>query len=131
MLEEEAKKPVSIKERYVGHRGIPGYPKCLDRTMAYQECLPPGEIVRSAIGTYKFMYLHMHMIYELKILPKFQTPKSCGEFRKALLYLEPNSWSFCYEWKNTTIMTTFVSSIHCHFLIQSTIPTTSSETFIN
>jgi len=53
VLEEEAKKPLTLKERYVGYKKIPGYKKCSDQSVGYPECLPPGEIVRNAISTMK------------------------------------------------------------------------------
>jgi hypothetical protein len=42
---------MSLKERYVGHKPIKGYPACSDKTTGYPECLPPGDLVRKAIKT--------------------------------------------------------------------------------
>lgn len=44
---------MTLKERYVGHKPIAGFPGCFDHTEGYPECMPPGELVRSSINTQK------------------------------------------------------------------------------
>lgn len=46
-------KKKTLKEQYVGFRPIAGFPGCFNRTEGYPECLPPGELVRTAINTQK------------------------------------------------------------------------------
>jgi hypothetical protein len=53
VIEELSKKPPTLKERYIGHKKIHGHPNCVDKTAGRPECLPPGEIVRKAIDTWR------------------------------------------------------------------------------
>ncbi|ODM98966.1 Dynein heavy chain 6, axonemal [Orchesella cincta] len=53
ILKEESKQPMTLKERYVGHKPIPGFGGCFDKTEGYPECMPPGDLVRQAINTQK------------------------------------------------------------------------------
>jgi len=53
VLEQRSKKPLTLKEKYIGHKRVPGHPTCLDKSKGYPECLPAGEIVRNAVDTWK------------------------------------------------------------------------------